>query len=88
MNKTQSTSELSLVPEAQWEEARRCMSVIQRLANNPTRGQDEIDCAVRQLGFSRAQVYILLRRYLADPRLTSLLPRRRGPDRGFSKLTV
>jgi putative transposase len=88
MNNTRSTSELSLVPEAQWEEARRCMSVIQRLANNPTRGQDEIDCAVRELGFSRAQVYILLRRYLADPRLTSLLPRRRGPDRGFSKLTV
>ncbi len=88
MNVTQSTSELSLVPEAQWAEARRCMSVIQRLANNPARGQEQIDCAVRELGFSRAQVYILLRRYLADPRLTSLLPRRRGPDRGFSKLTA
>jgi len=86
MNDVQST-ELSLVPEAQWEEARRCMSVIQGLANNAARGQAEIDCAVRELGFSRAQVYILLRRYLADPRLTSLLPRRRGPDRGFSKLT-
>jgi putative transposase len=88
MNDTQSTRELSLVPDAQWEEARRCMSVIQRLANNPARGQEEIDCAVRELGYSRAQVYILLRRYLADPRLTSLLPRRRGPDRGFSKLSV
>jgi len=88
MNHSPGASDLSLVPEAQWEEARRCMSVIQALANNSARGQDEIDNAVRELGFSRAQVYILLRRYLADPRLTSLLPRRRGPDRGFSKLAV
>ncbi len=88
MNHSPAASDLSLVPEAQWEEARRCMSVIQPLANNPARGQEEIDNAVRELGFSRAQVYILLRRYLADPRLTSLLPRRRGPDRGFSKLTI
>lgn len=88
MSQSPGTSDLSLVPEAQWEEARRCMSVIQPLANNPARGQEAIDNAVRELGFSRAQVYILLRRYLADPRLTSLLPRRRGPDRGFSKLKV
>jgi putative transposase len=64
------------------------MSVIQRLAKNPARGQEEIDCAVRELGVSRAQVYVLLRRYLTDPRVTSLLPRRRGPDAGFSKLSV
>jgi putative transposase len=88
MSNTQSTSDLTLVPEAQWKEARRCMSIIQRLADNPTRSQEDMDCAVRELGFSRAQVYVLLRRYLADPRLTSLLPRRRGPDRGFSKLSV
>ena len=82
MNKTQCTSELSLVPEEQWEAARRCMSVIQRLANNPTRGQDEIDCAVRELGISRAQVYILLRRYLGDTRLTRLIALSRGAERG------
>jgi len=87
MNSMNSTADLSVVSEAHWEEARRCMSVIRRLAENASRGQRDIDCAVQELGFSRAQVYILLRRYLADPRLTSLLPRRRGPDRGFSKLS-
>src|SRR4029077_13714964 len=88
MTDARTTSELSLVPETQWEEARRCMNVIQRLAKSPTRGQEDIDHAVQELGFSRAQIYILLRRYLADPRLTSLLPRRRGPDHGFSKLAA
>jgi putative transposase len=38
------------------------------------------------MGCGLTHAYALLRRYLADPRLTSLLPRSRGPARGSSKL--
>lgn len=87
MNDTRSVSELSLVTEAQWKEARRCMAVIQRLARGPTRRVRDVDQAAGELGFSRSQVYVLLQRYLVDPRLTSLVPRRRGPEHGRSKLS-
>ncbi len=37
--------------------------------------------------YSRTQVYERLARFIADPRLTSLLPRRRGPTPGGSRLS-
>jgi putative transposase len=40
-----------------------------------------------ELGCSRAHVYELLIRYRRDRRLTNLLPRRRGPERGRSLLS-
>jgi hypothetical protein len=33
-------------------------------------------------------VYVLLNRFLADPRLTSLIPRKRGPIQGGSRLSA
>lgn len=88
MNDKRSTSEVSSVTEPQWAEARRCLSVIQRLANGPRRTRAAVVGAADELGYSRAQVYVLLSRYQADPRLTSLLPRRRGPERGGSRLSA
>lgn len=81
------TSELSAVSTAQWDEARRCLPVIQRLVQSAHRTSAEVIAAAAELGCSRAHLYVLLNRYLADPRLTSLLPRRRGPERGGSRLT-
>jgi putative transposase len=40
------------------------------------------------LGCGPTHVYALLRRYTTDATLTSLLPERRGPDPGFSRLTA
>lgn len=87
MSDPRSMSEPLLVTESQWNEARRCLSVIQRLAQSTRRTRADVVSAATELGYSRAQVYVLLGRYLADPRLTSLLPRRRGPERGGSRLT-
>lgn len=81
-----STPDLSLVSNAAWNEARRRLPVIRQLAENPTRTRGDVMSAARELGCGPTHAYALLRRYLGDPRLTSLLPRIRGPERGFSKL--
>lgn len=79
--------ELSAVSEAQWNEARRCFPVIQRLARASRRTRAQVVAAAAEIGYSRAQVYVLLNRFLADPRLTSLLPRKRGQLQGTSRLS-
>lgn len=81
------TSELSTITESQWEEARRCAAVIQRLAREGRRTEADAARAAAELGCSQSRVYALLSRYLTDPRLTSLLPRRPGPLRGSSLLS-
>lgn len=82
-----SAPDLSTVNAAAWDEARRCLPVIRRLAENPARTRADVVAGATTLGYGPTHVYALLKRYLADPRLTSLLPRMRGPDRGFSKLS-
>src|SRR6185437_13699493 len=64
--------------------ARRCLPVIHALAQQPERTRAEVVAAARMLGCGPTHVYALLRRYLADPRLTSLLPRPPGRRLGFS----
>lgn len=81
-----SAPELSMVDAAAWDEARRCLPVIRRLAENSVRKRRDVIAAAAELGYGPTHVYALLRRYLADARLTSLLPRRRGPERGISLL--
>lgn len=78
--------DLSMVNAAAWDEARRCLPVIRRLAENPARTRSDVVAAAAELGYGTTHAYALLRRYLADARLTSLLPRRRGPERGISLL--
>lgn len=81
-----SAPELSMVDAAAWDEARRCLPVIRRLAENSARKRRDVIAAAAELGCGPTHAYALLRRYLADARLTSLLPRRRGPERGISLL--
>lgn len=78
--------ELSAIPESAWAEARRYFPVFHRLANTPKRNRSQIVAAAAELGCSRSLVYKLLRRFIADPRLTSLLSHQRGPTRGGSRL--
>lgn len=81
-----SVPDLSMVDASAWDEARRCLPVIRRLAENPARTRGDVVAAAVELGCGPTHAYALLRRYLADARLTSLLPRRRGPERGISLL--
>jgi hypothetical protein len=62
--------------------------VIQKLAKTERRTRAQVVAAATELGYSRAQTYVLLNRFLADPRLTSLLPRKRGQTRGNSRLSL
>lgn len=81
-----SAPEISTIDVAAWDEARRCLPVIRRLAENSARTRSDVQAAAAELGCGPTHAYALLRRYLADARLTSLLPRRRGPERGISLL--
>lgn len=78
--------ELSLVSEADWNEARRYLPAIRRLAETRSRTRADVLRAAAELGCGASHTYVLLQRYLSDPRLTSLLPRTPGPHGGFSKL--
>jgi hypothetical protein len=76
---------LTVSPE-QWEEARRRLIVIQPLAEQARRTTADVVKAAEMLGVAVAQAYRMLRRYLADPRLTSLIPQARGGMRGRSRI--
>lgn len=85
MSTLRSAPELSSVSTAQWEEARRALPVIRGLADHTTRTRVDVKAAAASLGCGATHVYALLCRYLADPRLTSLLPQSPGRKRGVSQ---
>ena len=87
MSDTNGVVELTEIGTPQWEGARQCLTWIQRLAQKPKRTRADALAVASELGCSRAHVYELLLRYQRDRRLTSLLPRRRGPERGRSLLS-
>jgi putative transposase len=78
--------DLTDVSEEDWREARRRLEVIQPLAAAPQRTRSRARVAAELLQLSIAQVYRLLDRYLTDPRLTTLLPARRGRRQGQRQL--
>jgi putative transposase len=79
--------DLSTIDPALWDEARRRLPVIRRLAEQPGRTRADVVAAAKELGCGPTHIYALLKRYAADPRLTSLLPgTARGPSGGFSLL--
>ena len=80
------TPDLSSVDDAAWEEARRCFPAIRCLANDDARTRAKVLATARQLACGPTHVYALLRRYIDDPRLTSLLPRMRGRKTGQTLL--
>jgi putative transposase len=81
------TQDLSAVSEAEWDEARQALPVIRQLAEAPSRSRADVLAAAAKIGCGPTTAYELLRRYRADPRLTSLLRRRRGPNMGGSRLS-
>jgi putative transposase len=78
MSPAADTPDLADVPVANWHKARRRFEVISVLAKAPERTRGDAQAAAEALGCSATVVYRLLSRYLADPRVTSLLPGRRG----------
>lgn len=76
------TPDLSGVPAAQWQEARRRHAAIRALAETPTRTRADAAATATVLGVDISFVYKLLARFEADPRVTSMLPRRRGRKDG------
>jgi putative transposase len=61
-----------------WLEARRRHAAVRALAELPERTRADAEATAAALGFDVSFVYKLLARYLADPRVTSMLPGRRG----------
>lgn len=78
--------DLTEVPPRDWQEARRRLEIIQPLAAVADRTRSSVSSAAQQLQLSVTHAYRLLKRYDADPRLTSLLPARRGRKQGERRL--
>lgn len=76
------TPDLSGVPAADWLEARRRHAAIRAFAELPDRTRANAEATAAVLGFDISFVYKLLARYQADPRVTSMLPGRRGRRSG------
>jgi putative transposase len=88
MSTAPTAPELLSVKPPQWDRALRYLSVVQRLATSSSRTRTEVKSAAAELGCGVVHLYSLIDRYQADPRLTSLLPRRRGPAPGGSLLSA
>src|SRR5437868_5868035 len=88
MTRAAMSPELTEVSSQDWLEARRRLEVIRPLAATVDRTRSSVRQAAQQLQLSVTHAYRLLQRYGADPRLTSLLPARRGPKQGHRHLSV
>lgn len=88
MSDAPTAPELLSVKPPQWDRALRYLNVVQRLAASSSRTRTEVQRAAAELGCGVVHLYSLIGRYQADPRLTSLLPRRRGPAPGGSLLSA
>ncbi len=78
--------DLSKIGESDWEAARQRVAVIRRLAEIPNRSRVQVAVAAKEVGCSVALIYDQLARYLANPRLTTLIPSQRGRKTGQSML--
>jgi len=87
MNGEPASRDLTDVPARDWQKARRRLGVIRDLAELTDRTRDDAEAAAAELDLSLSQLYRLLARYQADPRLTSLLPEPPGRKTGWIKLS-
>lgn len=87
MTEQLSAPELLSLSQDQWEEARRRLAIIQPLSKKPSRTRADVDAAAAELNLRAAQVYRLLGRYAADPRLTTLVARPGGGVRGRGRIS-
>lgn len=88
MSETPTAPELLSVKPPHWDRALRFLPVVRRLIDNSARTLTDVESAAADLGCSTAYLYRLMGRYQSDARLTSLLPRRRGPVPGRSLLST
>jgi putative transposase len=88
MSETPTAPELLSVKPPHWDRALRFLPVVRRLIDNSARTLTDVESAAADLGCSTAYLYRLMGRYQSDARLTSLLPRRRGPAPGRSLLSA
>jgi putative transposase len=79
--------DLADIPARDWQKARRRLEVIRDLAKLTERTRQDAIRAAADLNLSLSQLYKLLARYEADPKLTSLLPDRGGRAPGSRLLT-
>lgn len=80
---------LLTVPDAVWTLAVRRAEVIGPLAAAGTAGEEAVDAAAAQLGVSRRQVYVLLRRWREGRGVVSdLIPGRSSGGRGGQRLAA
>jgi putative transposase len=79
--------DLADIPARDWQKARRRFEVIRALAKLTERTRQDAIHAAAELNLSLSQLYKLLARYEADPKLTSLLPDRGGRAPGSRLLT-
>ena len=79
--------DLADIPARDWQKARRRLEVIRDLAKLTERTRQDALRAAAELNLSLSQLYKLLARYEADPKLTSLLPDRGGRAPGSRLLT-
>jgi putative transposase len=86
MNRAAGVPDLADVPAADWREAQRRFEVIQVLAKTPDRTRADAEDAAAALKCSLSQLYRLLAHYIDDPRVTGLLPGRRGRRPGELQL--
>lgn len=80
-------TDLTEVTTEDWAVARRRLSIIMPLAATPTHTRAQMIEAAREIGCGVTQTYELMTRYLENPRLTSLLPNKRGRKQGRSMLS-
>ena len=81
------TTDLSLVADEQWREARRRAVVVRPLAERARCPRSAARAAATELGLSERQIYVLVRRCReAGGELTALLPAVSGGGRGKSRL--
>lgn len=81
------SADITEVSRETWEDARRRLEIIRPLAGNSSRTRADVVAAAQALGCGLTQAYVMLERYLADPTVTGLIPRRRGQVVGSSRLS-
>jgi putative transposase len=87
MTESAATPDLADIPARDWQKARRRLEVIRDLAKLTERTRQDAIRAAADLNLSLSQLYKLLARYEANPKLTSLLPDRGGRAPGSRLLT-
>jgi putative transposase len=78
--------ELVQVSQADWDLAETRLAAMERLTSAVRLSRGQVEDEARFLGVSRARVYDWLRRYRMNPSIETLLPRRRGPEKGRGRL--